>query len=190
MSQYKPIRVRFFIIAVVASILLGLGILPAIDKGNELWQQHLYQQMLVTEPAYQLRTEIELAYPDVLVLNVFENEEFVTVWLYLIEIGVEDVANIIVMSAQYFPGRLGYACVLAFPAGVNTVYTLDGERPYLRSEVVVVFNPEAIAAIIEVGCTECVLQQLAEAGGWFHRYYAASLSGVMPREPGYKWPWE
>jgi len=197
MSQYKPIRVRFFIIAVVASILLGLSILPAIDKGNELWQQHLYRRELVTNPAYRVNADVESYNSRVTVLNVTEEDDGpVVMWLIHNELGitqeewipylVDTLAHLFEALLDVYPNRPAY--VLAFAQAID-VNTIEGVKTGIVSRGIYVMPSHAVSMFLSEPTIES-LDFLYGQGLLMFRRVSVSLADVLPREPRFIWPWE
>ena len=189
------------VLAIFVGMLLGYSV--AVGPGlYQQWQGHrALLEGMATEPAYQVIDAVEGYNPRVTVLNALASNDgrFVTVWILhdtsglaeegYLEYLIDTLAHLYQAMVDAYPGRDAYAIIIAIPENVNTI---EGVKVQIRGGLAYILDRIGVSRFL-VEPTGDTLDILIASGQFiFEVVYQRGLflAEILPREPGFIWPWD
>lgn len=197
---------------ILVAFSFGLGLLPGIDFATERY--NLWREMN-TNPAYQVIDDVEALGNEFRILTVEDYATYVVAWVYIdddaIAAGSRQYATdkekaayldyatygrlwvTIVALSKHYPNAQIYYVAIGAPGEADT---LSGAQPTMATYYIFYTGKEVVQAVAEVECTSCMVIGLLQQGyiktqsDPFGRVLVYLTSGILPREPGFVWPWE
>lgn len=195
----NPLRI---VLAVLIGLLVGYSFSVAPGVYQQIMDRRAILQEMATNPLYQVIADIEAANPNLTVLNIFnvEQRRYDVLELWAIHAPVDippeesaayfaETMNILYQNLlDYKSAKHEYIIVFATYRSVQTV-----EGP--KHQVVALFSYRMSADAIRSFLANPTPEQLdgmVERGTFrfaYHGYQPIALSEILPREPGFIWPW-
>ena len=193
-----------YIVRIVLAIMVGMILGYSVAAGPGLYQQILDNRALLdamaTEPAYAVIEQVESNNSRVTVLNVLASSDsaYATVWILHDDMGLAEegyleyliatLADIYQALVDNYPSRRIYAIIVGV---VEAAPTIEGSKTQIRGALVYALDAYGVAEFLAAP-TGATLDALIPQGRFtFDLIYPQGifLSEVLPREPGYIWPW-
>jgi len=188
-------------VRVVLAILVGtiLGYSIAVGPGlYQQWKDHrALLDAMATNPAYKVIDIVESYNPRITVLNVIEDDESgaVIMWLIHDESGitqeewipylVDTLAHLFESLMDIYPNHSAYALVFGQASDINTI---EGVKTGIVSRGVYIMPSQSISMFLSEPTIES-LDFLYSRGLFLFERPSLTLADVLPREPGFIWPW-
>jgi len=184
------------VMALAVGALIGSVAMVAPERYESLKFYRALRADMKTNPAYVARDYVETRVPEMTVLNVLSPHESkqgnVIMWIY---IGPSpDTADYFYATMKIclqamkeaWPTARGYMVKVAYTTIVSTI---DGPKRAVRALAQFWFITEAASAFIEEPTGE-VLAVLSFRRGYRAARAFSPLRKLLPRLPGYVWPWD
>jgi len=206
--MFSSTKVKIFL-ALIVGILLGGAIWPAYNLGSEMYAEYQFGKFYQEEMVYRVIEAIEANGQDLFVLDIQEEQGYVTAFLYLdftatpvFETDAETnayfmgrVADVAVILQDFYRDSDMVSIVLSF---IDTAAGFGGETVYYGvGGYLYQFTGAGVAALRQADCDTCVLalfDSLYEAGHFRYQnllfYGGFPVTNLIDRGPGYVYPWE
>lgn len=195
-------RIALIVCIAVVVFLAGTLVQPGIELVEQYRGNQALLRRMATEPAYQVIDAVESYNPRVTVLNVIRSEEkrggFVTAWVLHDTMGISEeewqpylldtLAHLFQTLRDNYPGRRYYAIVVAV---VEMVPTVEGPKAQARGGFLYILDANGISRFLNAPTSDTIDNLITQGQFIFEVVYYNNvvLDEILPREPGYIWPW-
>lgn len=188
------------VLAILVGALVGYSAAVAPDYYQQWQDNRALLADMATNPVYQMIAEIEAANPNIVVLKSADTGKGQSIlWIFHkqanVPEGEEEAYFLDLLSLlfgtlyEYMPGQQYYT--LAFTT-YRSVATTEGTK----TQVIVISDYTITATGLETYFEEPTIDTLNVLVS--HRllqvqylgFYGITVADILPREPGYIWPWD